>query len=165
MRLRKTEIGHHTVTHEAGDISTATHDRAGADILVHVDDVAHIFRIEPRCQRGGPNQIAKQHRQLPPPWCGNGRCRWRVLRRMCLPTWLLIARSMRLRSPSRTPIRSRSSSVSSGNIELFQPCGERSHANPASSKAGSKLAGRPRNNLSPIRPTRKPATSAFEIWR
>ena len=65
MRLRKAEIGEHAIAHELRDVALVAADDLAAGALVGGDHRPHVFRIEPRRQRGRADQIAEQHRELP----------------------------------------------------------------------------------------------------
>jgi hypothetical protein len=74
---RIAEIGQHAVAHVLGDKAAAASDDLGDAAVIGADDRAQILRVEPRRQRGRPDQVAEHHRQLPPLGLGRRRCGWR----------------------------------------------------------------------------------------
>ena len=63
---RIAEIGEHPVAHVLGDKPAATLDDRGGAAVIAADHRPQILRVEPRRQRRRADQIAEQHRQLPP---------------------------------------------------------------------------------------------------
>ena len=66
VRLRPAEVGEHAIAHVLGDVAAPALDHLGAAFLIGADHPAHVLGIEPRRQLGRADQIAEQHRQLPP---------------------------------------------------------------------------------------------------
>ncbi len=63
--LRIAEIRENPVAHIFGDVTARAGDDPRTCILERADERAQILRIELRCKRRRPDQIAEQHRQLP----------------------------------------------------------------------------------------------------
>jgi hypothetical protein len=74
MRLRVAEIGQNAIAHQFGDIAAEPRDRVADAGVIGAEDVAQLFRVEPRRECRRADQIAKKHGQLPP--LGGGRRRW-----------------------------------------------------------------------------------------
>ena len=66
VRPRPAEIGEHAIAHELGDVTLETSDLTRHGVLIGAQDLPHLFRVEPLRQRGRADQVAEQHRQLPP---------------------------------------------------------------------------------------------------
>jgi len=66
MRLGIAEINQHAVAHILGDKTAKAADGVGDAAVVGADDLTQILGIEARGQRRRADQIAEQHRQLPP---------------------------------------------------------------------------------------------------
>src|SRR6516225_454694 len=66
MSLRPAEICHDPVAEVLGDISAESSDRLGCGAMVSSNHVAPFFRVEPRGNLSGADQVAKQYRQMPP---------------------------------------------------------------------------------------------------
>ncbi len=64
MRLRVAEIGEHAVAEEFGDISVEPRNRAGAGVLVALDQIAHVLGIERGGKRGRADEVAEQDGDL-----------------------------------------------------------------------------------------------------
>jgi hypothetical protein len=64
MRLRIAEIDQHAVAHEPGDIPVISAHRGGDALMVRCDHFLQVFRIEPRGQWGGADNIAEHDREL-----------------------------------------------------------------------------------------------------
>ena len=79
MRLRIAEIEQHPVAHILGDKAVEAADRISDNAVVVPDQLAQILRVKPRRERGGADQVAEHHRQLPA--FGIGRCRATARRR------------------------------------------------------------------------------------
>ena len=60
------EVGQHAVAHELGDVALEADDRAGTGVLVGADDLAQVLRVEAARELRRADQVAEQHRQLPP---------------------------------------------------------------------------------------------------
>ena len=64
MRLRVAEIDQHAVAEIFGDVAAVLRDHLGAGALIGADDLAQVFRIETRGERGRADQIAEHDGQL-----------------------------------------------------------------------------------------------------
>src|ERR1700719_487877 len=64
MGPREAEIGQDAVAHEPCNETVVASDRARTRILKSPDDVAHVFRIDPRGYLGRTHEIAEHHSQL-----------------------------------------------------------------------------------------------------
>src|SRR5262249_56730103 len=65
MRAGITEVDQEPVAHIPGYKAAIRVDDGGNGSVVAGDQVAQIFRIKPRRERGGTDKIAKHHRELP----------------------------------------------------------------------------------------------------
>src|SRR5215469_11519893 len=65
MRAGITEVDQEPVTDIPSYKASKRVDDRGSGFVVAGDQVAQIFRIEPRRQRGGTHEIAEHHRELP----------------------------------------------------------------------------------------------------
>ena len=65
MRPRVAEIDQDAVAHVLRDKAVEPPDDFGDGAVISGDDLAQILGIEPRRERGRPDQIAEHHRQLP----------------------------------------------------------------------------------------------------
>ena len=80
MGARITEINEHAITHVFRDETIKAVDRLGNTMMIGSNDLAEIFGIEARRQRGRPDQITEHDRKLAP-LCLRGRwdhSRWRL---------------------------------------------------------------------------------------
>src|SRR5215469_963817 len=65
VRLRITEIGHHSVAQVLRHVSTEALDRLSGGVVVTGDGIAPFFGIEMASYLRRTNEIAEQHRQMP----------------------------------------------------------------------------------------------------
>src|SRR6516162_1816266 len=65
MRAGITEVDQQPVAHVPGYKAAIRVDYGGNGLVVVGDQVAQVFRIEPRRERSGTDKIAKHHRELP----------------------------------------------------------------------------------------------------
>jgi hypothetical protein len=70
------EIGEHAVAHELGDVPIEARHLRSDGVLIGPDHLAHVLGVEAPDQLGRADQIADQHRQLPPLGLGCAR-HWR----------------------------------------------------------------------------------------
>ena len=75
VRLGIAEIDQHAVAHVFGDEAAEAGDHGGRAFVIGGDDVAQVFRIELRRQRGRADQIAEHHGELAA-LGGGGRARY-----------------------------------------------------------------------------------------
>jgi len=66
VRLGIAEEGHHAVAEVFGDVAAVTGDRFCGGAMIGGDRLAPFFGVEPRGNLSGADQVAKQHRQMPP---------------------------------------------------------------------------------------------------
>jgi hypothetical protein len=66
MRPRIAETDQHPVAHEFGDKPVVARDDGGNRVLIGADLLAQFLGVEPSRQRRRADQIAEDHRQLPP---------------------------------------------------------------------------------------------------
>ena len=72
VRLGPAEIGHHPVAEILRDVAAEAGDRFRRRAMVPGDDLAPFLGIELRRDRGRADQVAEQHRQMPPLATGAG---------------------------------------------------------------------------------------------
>ncbi len=65
MRAGIAEIDQRPIAHPFGDMAVEARHRRCNRALKRADQIAHVFGIEPRRQRGRADQIAEHHRELP----------------------------------------------------------------------------------------------------
>ena len=63
--LRIAEVHQQAVAQIARDVSIETHDPRGTRIVVGVQDLGELFRVDPLRQRGGVHDVAEHDRELP----------------------------------------------------------------------------------------------------
>ena len=73
VRLRPAEVGEHAVAQVFCNVAVEAADHLRARRLVRAHDFTQVLGVEPRRQRGRPNEIAEQHRQLAALRCARRR--------------------------------------------------------------------------------------------
>ena len=85
MGPRPTKIREHAIAKEFGDVTLEARDLAHHRVLIELNELTHLLRVEPGCELGRADEIDEHHRELPP--FGLGRRRQRLVGPPVVERW------------------------------------------------------------------------------